>query len=319
MFKKFKSFLEEKEKSLVGDVKTKLVADYEGPEEKYPPSNGKKEKVAPYKTPTSSVDPNKKEKGLADLGDGDLVYEPDIHGEKEKNLGNYPKSKNEAFIEKTSKLDNKTFIEMMLKKNKKNKSLMEGPKNPNNKFEVIKFVADLAAKDKTCVENFIHDSKRSGSLKGLLEYALNLTETYEILAELFQDKTQGNSRFNRLERALEQVGLPQHKSSDLELNKKSSMNDMDDDDMSPDDDMDGMDMDDKDNMDDDDMSSDEDMDDMDDMDMDDEDMDNMDDDMSSDEDMDDDMSPDKHPNKMKSHDDMGVGMLKKNPFSKGFK
>jgi hypothetical protein len=101
MFKSFKNFVEEK--SLVGDPKTKLIADYDGDNENAPPTEGKKKAGSPYKPANNPKDPNKKlEKGLADTGDSKLVYNPQT--DKESDLGSYPKIKTEQFLKKAMTL-----------------------------------------------------------------------------------------------------------------------------------------------------------------------------------------------------------------------
>lgn len=304
MFKSFKNFLEEK--SLVGNPKTKLIADYEGDNETSPPAEAKKKSSAPYKAANNPVDPNKKgdKKGFADEGDAKLIYKPNT--EKADELGSYPKIKTEQFLKKTKKMSPAQFVEHVTKQNNKLKS--ENYKAPKLSFsdnphsaEVVKYVTELAKKDYKVVENLIHDSKRNGSLKRILECALSLPETYTILAQLLND----TKRSNKLSRALdEQVGPPMGMDDmGQKPNKKPShapMDGMDDSDMPYDDeDMDDMDdMEDSDDMDHDedidDMDHDEDMDDMDDMD-DDSDMPH--DDMD-DSDDDSDMHSDDHMNKM---------------------
>jgi len=282
MFKSFKNFVEEK--SLVGDPKTKLIADYDGDNENAPPTEGKKKAGSPYKPANNPKDPNKKlEKGLADAGDSKLVYNPQT--DKESDLGSYPKIKTEQFLKKTKKMSPAQFVEHITKQ--------------NSKFKNYKLI-----------ENLIYESKRNGTLKTILECALTLPESYTILAELLNDKKMSN----KLARALdEQVGPPMgmddNMMSNKRPNKKSPMGDdqmggMDDDDESEDD-MDGM------NQDDDDMDQDG-SDDMDGMDDDDEDMDDDgSDDMDGmdDEDMDDDGSGDMDGmDDDESDDDHVVGM-----------
>lgn len=301
MFKSFRNFLEEK--SLVGNPKTKLIADYEGDNENSPPAEAKKKPGAPYKAANNAVDPNKKgdKKGFADAGDSKLVYTPNT--EKADELGSYPKIKTEQFLKKTKKMSPAQFVEHVTKQNNKLKN--ENYKAPKLSFsdnphpaEVVKYVTELAKKDYKVVENLIHDSKRNGSLKRILECALNLPETYTILAQLLND----TKRSNKLSRALdEQVGPPMGM-DDQKSNKKPSHAPIDgmdhdsDDDMDDSDDMDHNDSDD-DNMDDD---SDMNHDDMDGSSDDDSDMhhDDSDDDDMDDSDDDSDMHSDDHMSKM---------------------
>ena len=113
MFKSFKNFLEEK--SLVGNPKTKLIADYEGDNETFPPAEAKKKSSAPYKAANNTVDTNKKgdKKGFADEGDAKLIYKPNT--EKADELGSYPKIKTEQFLKKTKKMSPAQFVEHVTK------------------------------------------------------------------------------------------------------------------------------------------------------------------------------------------------------------
>lgn len=270
MFKSFKNFVEEK--SLVGDPKTKLIADYDGDNANTPPTEGKKKAGSPYKPANNAKDPNKKlGKGLADAGDSKLVYDPQT--EKQSDLGSYPKIKTEQFLKKTKKMSPAQFVEHITKQNSKHKN-----------YKLI--------------ENLIYESKRNGTLKTILECALTLPESYTILAELLNDTKMSN----KLARALdEQVGPPMgmddNMMSNKRPNKKSPMGDdqmggMDDDESE--DDMDGMNQDD----------SDDDMDGMDD-DQSDDDMDGMDDDDDMDQDGSDDMDGMDDSDDDNSDDDMG--------------
>jgi hypothetical protein len=70
---KFPSFLEylNDKGSLVEKPEVETVPDYHGPEEKTPPGS-----KVPYKTPVANKSPEKGEKGLSELGDEKLKYEP---------------------------------------------------------------------------------------------------------------------------------------------------------------------------------------------------------------------------------------------------
>ena len=69
-FPSFVEYLNAKGK-VVENPETKEVPDYEGPDEKFPPS-GK----VPYNTPVANKKPEEGEGGLADMGDSKLKYEP---------------------------------------------------------------------------------------------------------------------------------------------------------------------------------------------------------------------------------------------------
>lgn len=231
MFTKFSNYLEARKdgvgpkEGLVGDAKVKLVADYDGPQPKSPEKGEGQDAPAPYKAANGDVAAKKGEKGLADLGDKTLIYEPDTKGGNSKftalgkELESWPKAgklaKTEQFINDTKQLSARDFVKYM-SKNIDLKDLptitafSEGQFHPNP-TETFRYVSALAAQDKRYIENLVFDLKRAGTLGSLLEAALQHSEAYEILTMLFADEN-GNHRANKLAKAMRQyseaVGPP---------------------------------------------------------------------------------------------------------------
>ena len=69
-FPSFLEYLNDKGK-VVEKPEVEQVPDYHGPDDKTPPGS-----KVPYKTPLTPKAPEKGEKGLSELGDGKLKYEP---------------------------------------------------------------------------------------------------------------------------------------------------------------------------------------------------------------------------------------------------
>ena len=204
----------------------KAIADYEGKESLSPPTE--KGKASPYKPAKEFKNPNKTEKGLADSGDSDLVYEPKTKLAK-KELGHYPKSENKLspakFVEKMSKIAS-------LKS--ENANLPKLSSNNPHPSEVINFLTECAKSNVKVVENLIHDAKRSGLLYSILECAVSIPETYEILLDILKENKKVTNKFSKL---MEEVAPPMEFDdetddfSDDEDNSDNHMNhdDMDDD------------------------------------------------------------------------------------------
>lgn len=272
MLKSFSNYIEERNQAnngpaLVGTPKVKLVADYDGPSSTKPPKS-----EVPYKTATGNIDPNKgsDKTGFANLGNKDLVYEPDCKGGNSKmtslgkEIGNDWPSKTESFLQKTKNMSASEFAQHILSE-LKTESIENLPTITANKAgrfhpdpsESIRYVVALIKNNSKLLEHFVYDVKRAGILDGLIETVFEHGESYKHLSALLES-TQGAEKARSLARAIfEHVGPPQGLDNmDDEHNDEDENRDEEDEEQPHDDsDIENSDMDDDDDMEDDNQDS----------------------------------------------------------------
>ena len=266
MFKSYSEYVSKKanlqreyidnNKKLVEKPK-ELDCDYDGPEDKAPvKTSGAVESPAPYKPANAAEKAKPAEKGLADLGNKNFVYNPDTKGGNSKL---YPggtevkgdwSTKTESFIRKTSRLSPSEFAKFMLKESVQidiNEMPFLASYEGNLKIkphpsDVARYVANISKLDSRITEQFIHEIKRTGQFRSLLESILLHPEAYEELASLFEnDEGEKRSRLfakalvkshKRMEEAVgPPMGLDQEDEPELEgkpnRNKHFGMDDSD--------------------------------------------------------------------------------------------
>lgn len=248
MLKSFKNYIENRQKGpgakneyingngkLVEKPKVKLVADYDGPDDKAPPkSDGGKGTPAPYKPANAAEKGKKGESGFADQGDSKLVYNPDLKGGDSKmtalgkELGSdWPKTKTESFIEKTRKMNSITFAQHILDEcncgnweNLPTVTAFESGAFHPHPVEAIRYVAALASRNDKLLSNLVFEMKRTGDLTRLLGTLLEHPEAYASLTQLFEGDA-GSKRAKFFVRALnaqvdEAVGPPLGLNGDMD-------------------------------------------------------------------------------------------------------
>lgn len=234
-FTSFREYLDHKKK-LVTTPKKEKVPDYSGPNPaspEKPAESGKnwkagtkhKGKPAPYRAPGTdpgqrTADGKDKGKGFADMGDDDLVYEPDAGdvdkaGEGGKKLGTWPsgpKTKTEAWLAKTRKLSLPDFAKEVRKgilehcgcENKKAPHVVAysvGAYHPDP-IQAINYVVYLTNENQNILRALMMEAKRHGCLNKYVNQLLLYPETYQALVEALSDKQEGASINNRLTKAL---------------------------------------------------------------------------------------------------------------------
>lgn len=225
MFKSYSEYVSKKanlqreyidnNKKLVEKPK-ELDCDYDGPEDKAPvKTSGAVDTPAPYKPANAAEKAKPAEKGLADLGNKAFVYNPDTKGGNSKL---YPggtemkgdwSTKTESFIKKTSKLSPSEFAKFMLKESVQidiNEMPFLASYEGNLKIkphpsDVARYVASISKLDSRITEQFIHEIKRTGQFKSLLEAILSHPEAYEELASLLENE-EGEKRSKLFAKAL---------------------------------------------------------------------------------------------------------------------
>ncbi len=196
----------------------KLVGDYDGPDPKSPDQSVSKgkgwdakaqkgDKPSPYRAPGTSKKQST-EKGFGDLGPKNLKYEPDTDTSNgRKKMSSMPK---ENFVNQTKDMKITEFVNHMLKEcghiHEENLPTVTGRIGEFHPYpiEAIKYVAALSKNNKRMLENLLHELKKEGMLKPMLESLLINAEDYASLGELFNDP----KRCRSLSRALEAVAQP---------------------------------------------------------------------------------------------------------------
>lgn len=223
----FTEYLDDKKK-LVLKPKVEKVPDYEGPKPTKPDApatsgdNWKTEvkpkgSPAPYKAAGTDPGQQKPEKnGFADMGDKDLVYEPDTWnpekvGEGGKKVASWPKTKTEVFLQKTESLSLPAFTKYISRQinehcgceNKKAPHVVAysvGAFHPDP-IQAINYVTYLANENKNLLHALVMEAKRVGCLKKIVSELLSFPETYKTLAEAMGGK-EGNIISGKLVRAM---------------------------------------------------------------------------------------------------------------------
>lgn len=232
-FKKWSEYINEKGKT-IEKPEVKKIADYDGPQETSPapakaPKSLEKDmeppkaagKPAPYKNAAKAPKPKKQEPGLAEKGDQKLVYEPDTShtlpnpmGKEGKCMNHWPKSpktKTEQFIDKTSKMTTAEFVNYMT-----NEVAVDAEEIPMvtaytaGRFhphppEAISYIASLATKNDRIMDSLVHEIKRQGGLKKMLEVLMDHPESFDGLTDLLGDEEAGPGRCNAMARSMDNV------------------------------------------------------------------------------------------------------------------
>lgn len=211
---------------VVEKPKTDEVPDYDGPTPLSPEKNDNKGKnwdvsdVTPKDAPkpyaTSKEDAKvSKEKGLGEIGDKNLVYEPDTKI-----------TKTEGFLQKTSKLDTSSFVQYMIENcgcgqvdgDEESPSITAyttGKIFPHPP-EALKYVSHLCGKNDNLLSNMVMEFKKSGILSKLIKSLMEHPETFEELTGLLGDEEDGPKRCMCLAKAM-------HGSYEKFMNDQDSM------------------------------------------------------------------------------------------------
>lgn len=224
---KWQEYLDEKGK-LVEKPKTEKVADYPGKTPAAPAKPVTKGKnwnadyaangddtPSPYKV-GSDKNPIKPETGgFADQGDKKLVYEPDTDVDDADKLGGkivstWPKTKTEAFLQKTKHMEFNDFVEYMLGEcncNPNDEDLPTVTAYAAGKFhpyppEAINYVAALGKKNEHVLYNLVFEMKNQGGLGKLLEAVLSHPEAFDALSTLLESDEYGAKHCKKLASAM---------------------------------------------------------------------------------------------------------------------
>jgi hypothetical protein len=202
-----KEFVDAKGK-LIEKPATEIVADYKGPVANAP-KDGK-----PYKNNGGMV-AQPKEKGFADEGPKDLIYNPETEPGDSKNLPGGKNIKN--FFDETKHMTMKEFTQHMKGK---------------IGFDAIKSVKDLvklSESNEHLFFNLIFEVKRNGKLENLLEALLSIPETYKVIAKLVkEDLTESRVKF--LYNAINEAVAPPVGMDDVDDGEESDSDHSEDDD-----------------------------------------------------------------------------------------
>lgn len=224
-FASWKEYLDGKGK-LVEKPEVDPTPDYKGPDDKAPPTavtKGKSwdtkapkaDKPKPYKPANSGKPAQKGEAGFADKGDGKLVYKPntkvDKAGEGGKKIGSWPKTKTEAFIEKTKDMSMSQFIEHMIGECgcEMDETLPTVTAYASGKFhpyppEAIRYVVALAEKNERIMDKLIFELKNAGALPKMLKSLMEHPESYDGMTDLFGDLDEGPKRCKAFARSMDE-------------------------------------------------------------------------------------------------------------------
>jgi len=292
-FKRFQEYMKDK-KTLVEKPPIETVPSYKGPNPNSPEpekfdkyaggAGGTKKSTKPYSNDVSK-DPNKQEKGLAQEGDKDFIYEPSTDVKKStyggEELNSWPKSESVTeWLRKTRNMSNSKLIKEM--------------KNESTSYGTIKEATEMCIKSKKSLEQLVMEMKRNNMFKKLIKELCR----HEAAIPCIIEQVGGKSLLTKYLLEYDQKG-PEGEEGEEGIDDDEIYGDNESEDMSDDEDHDDM----SDDEDHDDMSDDEDHDDMsddenhddedhDDEDHDDEDHDDEDHDDEDHDDMSDDMSDD---------------------------
>lgn len=243
MMKSFKDYVAERKLKneymddkghVVDRPKVKLVADYDGPDDKAPPTDKSGNKPSPYRSANSADNPNKSEKGFADMGDKNLVYKPEDQKDTLKPLGSpYPNVKAESFIRSTKTMSPSQFMKYMTETcgcgtevatdNLPMVTAHHAGRFHPHPTEAIRYVAALSEQNDKMLENLVHELKQVGAFNKLMNNMMEHPEAYEILASLFSEEA-GEKRAKSFARAIhavaEAVGPPMGLTGDQEESKE---------------------------------------------------------------------------------------------------
>lgn len=224
-FRKFTEYLNEK-----GKLQEKPIEaddfDTSPKPDKYPPAgatSGKNWKTTtPQDKPKPYVgvgtDPGlpKFDKGFANDGDKNLIYEPkngkpEKEGWKKLDTWTWPKGKTEAFLDDTKELTLSEFASYVSEQSKTGLHELPtihahktGPICPDP-VQAMRYVVTLAAANHRFMESLVIMLKSKGVLDSFLREASNHADTYNELAFLLADPESGGSVARRLVKALSEV------------------------------------------------------------------------------------------------------------------
>lgn len=199
-FKSWKEYIDERGK-LVDKPPVKTVPDFDGkiqtaPEKSIKSGKGwkidgpKPEQPKPYSVKNTQNAPAPEKGGFAEKGDKDLIYKPKL----EKKL------KSEEFIEKTQNMSLQEYANYIVEQCKCESmddddmptvtAYAAGRFHPHPP-EAVKYVAHLSGKNDRIKDALIHEFKRNGGLKGLVEALMDHPETYDILVDILEHDEHG--------------------------------------------------------------------------------------------------------------------------------
>jgi hypothetical protein len=223
MFKKFQEYMNARGK--IAQPKEKEVADYDGPNPKSPPASKTptvldkgmappkaKHEPKPYRAVGKPAGSKEAESGLADTGDKNLVYDPDtknipkqdnIEGQKRKNYPPNKKTKTEQFLDTTKGMSIHEFTNHMITKRKEGLNDLPVISDNQHPEEIVRYVAVLADKNESILEDLIHSLKRNRCFKKLVESLMEIPEALNMMTELLSDDSEGPRRCRQLVRCME--------------------------------------------------------------------------------------------------------------------
>jgi hypothetical protein len=192
------------------------VADYRGPDPSAPPQAGSNDltknagKPAPYRPTNTSASAGGGESGFGDKGSKELKYEPNTE-KPEKVVSTWPKTKTEEFVDKTRNMSLAEFAKYVIEQRSVPNNLPTVTTPNQQKFypapvEAVRYVGALT-KNRTILNDLIHEVKRNGNLGQLLELALETPEGYKELVKLLSEE-EGKKRCSLLARAMHEAVAP---------------------------------------------------------------------------------------------------------------
>jgi hypothetical protein len=233
-FTSWKEYLSERGK-MVEKPEVAKIADYKGPDPSSPeagegqkvkgdkkldsmPNAPKPGKPTPYKPANRHESPKKSgEKGFASTGDSKLVYEPNTDIKGGDNMpggklvnGSWPKTKTEAFLDKTNKMTMHEFAKFMLEEYEHDEdndlptvtAFTTGKIQPYPP-EVIRYIVALAKNNKKILESLIHEMKNCGCMGDMLKSSMNHPEAFDHITDALGDTEEGPKRAGALARSMD--------------------------------------------------------------------------------------------------------------------
>ena len=180
-FRSFQEYLTHDKK--IKTPATEMVPDYKGPSSSAPPkaeadknAGGAKSNMAPkpYMANKMAKNPNKSSDGFADMGDKELVYEPEtvVKSSEHEKLPTWPKTTSVSeWLRTTKNMSNSTFISGM--RNETN----------NMSYGQIKEAVHLCSKSQANMSQLVMELKRSNLIDSFLSEACKHENTIKAIIE----------------------------------------------------------------------------------------------------------------------------------------
>lgn len=180
-FRSFQEYLTHDKK--IKTPATEMVPDYKGPSSSAPPkaevdknAGGAKSNMAPkpYMANKMAKNPNKSSDGFADMGDKELVYEPEtvVKSSEHEKLPTWPKTTSVSeWLRNTKNMSNSSFISGM--RNETN----------NMSYGQIKEAVHLCSKSQANMSQLVMELKRSNLIDSFLSEACKHENTIKAIIE----------------------------------------------------------------------------------------------------------------------------------------